>query len=399
MPVKPSVRSQGPLSCSESREVNSRVLASRSPDIIVVGAGIIGCAVAYELARRGASVQIVDDRQPGMGATQASAGMLAPFTEAKDRNTTFLDLAVRSLDLYDEFVARVTQVTKMPIGYRRTGTIDVASTDERLAHLLEIASRLQSRGISLSVLDAAQARAEEPQLGRSALGALLIGAHGYVSALELTRALLAAAQCHGARFVESTRVRDVISRGHDIVVESERGSLSAGAVVLTAGSWSGQIAVGRGAPAPPVRPVRGQLLHLACQGPSLRRVTWGDRCYLVPWDDGTVLLGATMEEVGFEERTTVAGINMLMTAACELVPGLSTASLASARVGLRPGTPDALPIIGWSQSLPNLMYATGHFRNGVLLCPLTAQLVARAMIDNVIDSALDAVSPRRFGAL
>ena len=127
-------------------------------------------------------------------------------------------------------------------------------------------------------------------------------------------------------------------------------------------------------------------------------MTWGDHCYLVPWDDGTVLVGATMEEVGFDERTTVDGVRRLMTAACELVPAAAGA-LVEARVGLRPGTPDALPIVGWSHAVPNLMYATGHFRNGVLLCPLTAQLVAGAMLDNTIDPALDALGPQRFGAL
>ena len=373
-------------------------VASRSPDILVIGAGIVGCAVACELAGRGASVQIVDDRQPGMGATQASAGMLAPFTEAKDRNTAFLDLAVRSLDLYDEFVARVTQTSKMAVGYKRTGTIDVASTDERMAAMREVATRLQARGVALSLLDAAAARVEEPHLGQSVAGALFIGAHGYVKAGELTRALVAAARCHGAQIIEGSRVRAVAKQGSGFVVDTASGSLHAGAVVVTAGSWSGQIDVAGGARVP-VRPVRGQLLHLAWKDAPLRRVTWGDHCYMVPWDDGTVLVGATMEEVGFEERTTVDGVRQLMTAACELVPVAARASLLEARVGLRPGTPDALPIIGWSQTLPNLMYATGHFRNGVLLSPLTAQIVADAMIDNRIDPALAAIGPQRFGEL
>jgi glycine oxidase len=355
--------------------------------------------VSYELARRGAAVQIVDDRQPTMGATQASAGMLAPFTEAKDRNTTFLEIAVRSLDLYDEFVSRVSQTARMPVGYQRTGTLDVASTDERLAHLRDVAARLAARGVSLSMLDAGQARDEEPQLGRSIAGALFIGAHGYVKAVEFARALLAAARCHGVNLIEGTKVRGLSRRGTDVIVDTGRGSLTAGAVVVTAGSWSGRIDFGAGVSRVPVRPVRGQLLHLGWRGESLRRVTWGDHCYLVPWQDGTTLLGATMEEVGFDERTTVEGISGLMTAACELVPAAKTASLVSARVGLRPGTPDALPIIGWSRALPNVMYATGHFRNGVLLSPLTAQLVARAMIDHADDPAFAVLSPQRFGDL
>jgi glycine oxidase len=386
------------LSCPESREVNSRVLASRSPDIIVIGAGIVGCAVGYELARRGASVRIVDDRQPGMGATQASAGMLAPFTEAKDRNTTFLDLAVHSLDLYDEFVARVGSTSKISIGYRRNGTIDIASTADRMAALRDVALRLKARGVALSLLDAAEARAEEPELGHAVAGALVIGAHGYVRAGELTRALVGAGRCHGAHLVESRALR-IARRQNDLVVDTDRGSLTAGTVVMTAGSWSGQIDLGDGVPGVPVRPVRGQLLHLGWRGTPLRRVTWGDHCYLVPWDDGTVLLGATMEEVGFDERTTVEGISGLLKAACELVPAASESALLSARVGLRPGTPDALPIIGWSQALPNLMYATGHFRNGVLLCPLTAQLVADAIIDNAADPVFAAIGPQRFGML
>lgn len=386
------------LSLAESTEVNSELLTPRSPDIIVIGAGIVGCAVGYELARRGASVQIVDDRQPGMGATQASAGMLAPYTEAKDRNTTFLDLAVRSLDLYDEFVSRVAQTSRMAIGYKRNGTIDIAPSVERMSALRDIASRLKARGVPLSLLDAVEARAEEPGLGSAVAGALLIGAHGYVRAGELTRALVAAARCHGAHLVEG-RARHVSRREKDLIVETERGPLTAGAVVVTAGSWSGQIEIGVNAPRVPVRPVRGQLLHLGWRGTPLRRVTWADHCYLVPWDDGTVLVGATMEEVGFDERTTVEGISGLLKAACELAPAAADAALLGARVGLRPGTPDALPIIGWSDAVPNLMYATGHFRNGVLLCPLTAQLVADAMIDNAADPVLGVVGPQRFGRL
>jgi glycine oxidase len=344
-------------------------------------------------------VRIVDDRHPGMGATQASAGMLAPFTEAKDRNTTFLDLAVRSLDLYDEFVSRVARTSKMAIGYKRSGTIDIASNAERMSALRDIAARLIARGVPLSLLDAAEARAQEPGLGSAVSGALLIGAHGYVRAGELTRALVAAARCHGAHIVEGSRVRHLARREKDLVVETEGGSMTCGAVVVTAGSWSGQIDIGDGAPRLPVRPVRGQLLHLGWRGTPLRRVTWGDHCYLVPWEDGTVLVGATMEEVGFDERTTVEGIRGLLKAACEIAPAASEAALLSARVGLRPGTPDALPIIGWSNELPNLMYATGHFRNGVLLSPLTAQLVADAMIDNTADPVLSLVGPARFGRL
>jgi glycine oxidase len=368
---------------------------SRPYDIIVIGAGVVGSAVAYELARRGASVQIVDDRQPGMGATQASAGMLAPFTEAKDRDAAFLDLAMRSLDLYDGFIERVVETSNMSVSYRRTGTIDVASTPERMAALQDIAKRLQARGVTLSLLDAEDARKKEPQLGHPVAGALLIPPHGYVNAVELTLALVAAARRHGANVIGG-HVSSIAYRDRAVLVETARGQLSADVAVVAAGSWSGRIDI-TGASRVPVRPVRGQLLHLAWNGAPLQRVTWGDHCYLVPWDDGTLLVGATMEEVGFDERTTAEAVRRLLDAACELVPSVSNAAFLSARAGLRPGTPDALPVIGWSTAMPDVMYATGHFRNGVLLCPLTAKLVADAILDGNTDPALAATSPRRFG--
>ncbi len=332
-----------------------------------------------------------------MGATQASAGMLAPFTEAKDRDEAFLDLAVRSLELYDGFVARAIELSKMPVGYRRTGTLDVASTPSRWSALSDVGRRLQARGVPLTLLDESDARREEPALGDAVAGALLIPAHGYVNAGALTRALIAAARTCDAHVLEG-HVRHLAPRDGGVAVETGRGALSADAVVLAAGSWSGRVGVADGTPAP-VRPVRGQLIHLACDSARLRRVTWGDHCYLVPWEDGTLLVGATMEEVGFDERTTVAAISRLLSAATELMPSVSTASVLSVRAGLRPGTPDALPLIGWSQVIPNLMYATGHFRNGVLLSPLTAKLVADAVLDGVVDPALRSTSPQRFGNL
>ena len=262
--------------------------------------------MAYELARRGASVQVIDDRLPGMGATQASAGMLAPYTEAKDRNALFLDLAVRSLELYDEFVARVAGDAGTSVGYERTGTIEIVDTAERMTDLRDIARRLAGRGVALEVLDAAAAHAQEPELGHDVAGALLIGAHGYVNALALAHALFKAARGLGATFMDGARVRRISRRGGDLQVEADNRTLTAQTVVVAAGSWSGQIEI-EGATALPVRPVRGQMLHLAWKSSrALRRVTWGERCYLVPWDDGTLLVGATMEEVGFDETTTTA---------------------------------------------------------------------------------------------
>jgi len=179
------------------------------------------------------------------------------------------------------------------------------------------------------------------------------------------------------------------------VVLDDGNSIRAEQVVIATGSWTPQL-LGLDDEAPrQVRPVRGQLLRIRPRAPLLSRVVWGPGCYLVPWDDGTVLVGATMEEAGFDERNTVTAVRALLEAASTLVPALSDATFVDARSGLRPATPDGLPIIGPSASSDRLFYATGHFRNGVLLAPLTARIVADLMLDRRAVPELEALSPRR----
>jgi glycine oxidase len=366
-------------------------------DIVVVGAGVVGCAVAYELARRGASVKLVDDRPAGMGATQASAGMLAPFNEAPD-DGPLLELTARGLDVFDGFLAQLAEDTHAILNYHRTGTLAVAVHSDALQQLERTHARLRNRGVLSELLDSSTLGSEEPQLTESAIGGLLIPSHGFVGASDLTRAMADGARHHGAHFIEDRRVHRVYRADGETRVQTEQGSLSSDAVVLAAGSWTGGIQV-EGAVRLPVAPIRGQLLQLMWTGPTLRRVIWGERCYLVPWQDGTVLVGATLENVGFDERTTIAGVGELITAVCELVPQATTATFVGARAGLRPATPDHLPTIGRSQTLPNVVYATGHYRNGVLLAPLTAKLVADLLLDGRADPMLGPLSPQRFGHL
>jgi len=371
---------------------------AHSRDVVVIGAGIVGSAIAYELARRGAAVEIVDDRTAAMGATQASAGILAPFIEARE-GSPMLDLTVRSLELFDGFLAHVAADGGTAVPYRRTGTLDVASDPVRLAELGHTARALSERGITADLLDGSAARREEPHLADDIAGGLLIPSHGFVSAPDLTKALCAAARRHGAQLVERCHVKRVAPAGDELIVDTDRGPLTTDSVVIAAGSWAGSIEVEGVVDRVPVRPVRGQLLHLGWQGPPLRRVTWSSRCYLVPWDDGTLLVGATVEDAGFDERATVAGVRDLLDAAAETVPHAWSAAFLGARVGLRPAAPDELPVIGRSRAVPSIVYAAAHYRNGVLLAPITAVLVADLMLDGRDDPGLAAFSPQRFGAL
>ena len=358
--------------------------------MVIIGAGIIGCAVAHRLARRGARVRVFDARTVGAGATQASAGVLAPYIESP-REGPLLELAVRSLSDYGGFVADVGQDSGMEIEYRISGTLEVAADAENATRL-----RAGIRGTA-QWLDTGPTLRGEPSLAESIHGAVLIEEHGYVAAPQLLEALTWAAVRHGAEIETGRRIVRVEQYGQGLAVRAEDGaSWPAQHVVLAAGSWSSRV----GLPEPladAVRPIRGQLLRLTWPAAPLpRHVIWGPDCYVVPWKDGTVLVGATVEDVGFDERTTAAGVRDLLDAVCELLPAAWGATFREARAGLRPATADGLPIIGPSAGTPGVTYATGHYRNGVLLAPITAALVADWILEGRIDPALRPFQPARF---
>lgn len=367
----------------------------RDCDVAVVGAGVIGASIAYELAIRGASVTLLDSRGAGLGSTRASAGMLVPYHEGFGQ--PLLPLAIASLSLYDGFVERVSRDAGIGVGYCRTGSLQVVTADQPLDELQAIAAAARTAGLECELLDGRGAREAEPQLTPDVSGGLLIKSHGFVVASDLSGALTAAAIKHNVRVWVPARVVRVERRGDDIGIHLENDAVvTAHQVVVAAGSWSGHIDI-QGVPRLPVRPVRGQLLHLAPDAMQLRRIVWGPRCYLVPATRNSVLVGATVEDAGFDERTTVAGVRDLLESACDLVPHLWRASFVEARVGLRPASKDEMPIIGRSVIMRGLIYATGHYRNGVLLAPLTARAVADLVLDNREDPLLAAASPQRFG--
>jgi glycine oxidase len=343
--------------------------------ITVVGAGVVGCAVAHALAARGAAVDVLDGRGVGLGATRASAGMLAPQIEG--HIPELRDLAVRSLSLYDEFISRVEQDSRRPVEYHRDGTIQLALDDAEAQQLADMSRALRAAAVQHELLDRAGVGRLEPNVTGEAVAGLVVPSHGHVRAGELTEALAAAAQARGARLTIAS-VHGVDAGGPSVRVATANGTFESDAVVVASGSW---MIDSRPAPPPDMKPIRGQLVQVRSDTPAITRVVWSRDCYLVPWRDGTVFVGATAEDVGYDERCTVDGVRGLLNAAASAVPLLGRAQLEEVRVGLRPKGRGELPTVGRSQTMPGVFYAVGHYRNGVLLAPLTASLMADLVLE------------------
>jgi glycine oxidase len=326
--------------------------------------------------------------------------VLAPYIEGHEAGP-LRALGRRSLDQFDGFVQRVMDRSGRTIQYTRGGTLEIALESEHASNLRRSGAALQEQGVAAHWIDGHDLRDVEPLVAADALGGLLIDMHGFVGVPEFTDALAAAAMRAGARFAPDSRVVSIApTTDRRVVVTTENGPSVSDCAILAAGSWAGQVRIEGVAEPVPVRPVRGQLLHLAWPTTQpLRHVLWGTDCYIVPWLNGRVLVGATVEDAGFDERATAAGVRDLLEAGCALVPQLWQATFEEVRVGLRPGSPDGLPIVGRSEVVPGLIYATGHYRNGVLLTPLTAALVKSLVMGEDADSELEALRPSRLGRL
>jgi glycine oxidase len=353
-----------------------------SGNVVVVGAGIIGCAVARELSARGVSCTVFDPRPVAGGATQASAGILAPYVEAHERGP-LLELGLESLGLFETLIRHLRgEGFEVPFGL--IGTLEVALTSEQAARL--------KRGRMGGWLEPSDVARTYPQL-RPTLGGFSNEEHGFVDARLFAAALAGSARRHGVRF-QQARVERVDRVGERLIVHADGERIEASTVVMAAGAWSNQIA---GTPTLSLRPVRGQLLLMRWDFWPLQSIVWGPDCYIVPRiEDGTIIVGATVEDAGFDERITEAGVTGLLAAARRLIPQLRDDALLEVRVGLRPATPDELPIVGPDPNVPGLIHASGHYRNGILLAPITGKVVADLITDGRTDVGLEAFRPDRF---
>ena len=358
--------------------------------IVVIGAGIVGLSVAYEAASRGARVHVVDPRGVGQGATRASAGILAPYIEG--HIDALLRLGLRSLELYPGFIARVEADSGERVEFERNGTLHVALDEDEAGRLASTAQVLAAARAEYELTDGAGARQLEPGISGRVTAALLVRNHGYVAPAPLA-AMLAAAAARKGVTLSASRAIGIRESGGRVEVQTTEERISADAAIVAAGCWASQLEPGSSW----VKPIRGQLVHLRAAERAASRVTWGTGCYVVPWRDGSVLVGATAEDAGFDESATAGGVRGLLQAAMDLLPGLEAARFEEVRVGLRPMTSDELPVIGRSSRMRNVFYAAGHYRSGVLLTPLTAQLVADLVLEGCEGPELSLVRPDRMG--
>lgn len=367
---------------------------ARTPRVVVIGGGVIGCSVAWRMARRGVAVTLLERDEPGAHASSAAAGMLSPLKEA-DEPGPFLELGLRSLERYPEFVRDVESASGVTVDYRRDGRIDVAF-DEESAEALRTQQRVQEEGgYDSRLLEAPELRRLEPTISPHAQLGLATELDHQVDPDRLMRALWIAAHREGVdvRTHSPAAAVETDPEGARVagvrLVSGER--IEADVAVVAAGPWSGQL----GLPMPtPVEPVRGQIVVLQAVPPLIGRVVWGPGCYLVPRGDGRVLVGSTMEHVGFHAAVSAGAVQRLLEAGIRLVPGLGDAAIHGFRVGLRPGTPDGLPVIGPDPEVAGLVFATGHLRNGILLAPETGDHVAAIVLDAAASDP--AFAPGRF---
>jgi glycine oxidase len=368
----------------------------RGFDVVVVGGGVIGLSCAWRLAQRGARVAVVERGEPGCGATRVAAGMLAPVGELTFGEPELLELTLAAARLYPEFVAEVEAASGETTGYAQLGALHVALDRDEAAQLRRVHDLQRSLELEAEWLPPRKCRDLEPGLTPSFHGGVFAAGEAAVDPRALTRALVAAARVEGVAVMTGTEAVEGIFEGERLAGVRTRGShesenelrrdlspdtgdsvIRAETVVLANGAWSGTTPWLPEHVRPPVRPVKGQVLELRRRDgePPAHHVLASERVYLVPRGDGRLIVGATVEEMGFDTAVTAGGVHELLREAYRLLPDVAEMEWVDVTAGLRPGTPNNLPLVG-PGAIDGLVLATGHYRNGILLAPLAAQAVA-----------------------
>jgi glycine oxidase len=369
------------------------VTEKRSSDVfdaVVVGGGVIGLSCAWRLAQRGARVAVLERGKPGCEATRVAAGMLAPVGELTFGEPELLELTLAAARLYPEFVAELEAATGETTGYERLGALHVALDRDEAAQLRRVHELQRSLELEAEWLPPRRCRELEPGLTPSFHGGVLAPGEAAVDPRALTKVLAAALVGESGELRSGTEVVDGIFEGERLAGVRARSMASgveeeihAGAIVLASGAWSGATPWLPEQARPSVRPVKGQVVELRARGnePPARHILASERVYLVPRPDGRLVVGATVEEMGFDTTVTAGGVHELLREAYRLLPDVAEMEFVGVTAGLRPGTPSNLPIVG-PGAIDGLVLATGHFRNGILLAPLAAEAVADLLAGN-----------------
>jgi glycine oxidase len=367
----------------------------KSFDVAIAGAGLIGAAIAWEVAQAGLSVGVFDAAEPGHEASWASAGILSPAPENPGAIPA-VELGKASLALYAEFVRAIEEVSGQSVGFRPKGTVEALFSRDAVRELSTLIALHHGLGLKAEPLRPQDARELEPALSSDLEAAALRPNEASVDNRLLTQAVLAAAKKSGAEIFPSQAAQGVVQQSNRCTgLQLQNETVSAAHTVIAAGSFSCQI---KGTEKfAPVRPAKGQILALrpSASDPQIERVLWSDKIYLVPRNDGRVVVGATVEYVGYEKIVTAGGIEKNLAAAIELAPCLAEACIDETWAGLRPDSPDHLPILG-PTDVEGLLIATGHFRSGVLLTPITAKLIREWITLQRVSLDWDRFSPLRF---
>jgi glycine oxidase len=362
-------------------------------DVAIAGGGVVGGAIALELARAGLRVGLFDRQEPGREASWASAGILSPAPEGPAM-VAMVPLGKASMALYPEFITQVEELSGHATGHRSKGTLEALFSHDTKAELSTIIALHHGLGLKAEPLRAEDARELEPALSEDVEAAVLRPEEASVDNRALTPAILEAAQRSGAEIFPGRAAKAIWREGKrcaGLLLQNDK--VEAKWTVIAAGCFSATIEGVE--PYAPVRPAKGQMVALRADDLTVERVLWGERIYLVPRNDGRIVAGATVEYAGFDKRTTAGGIEKILSAAIDLVPGLANAHIEETWAGLRPDSPDHLPILGPTDT-EGLLMATGHFRSGILLTPITARLIREWITDRRTSVDWDRFSPLRF---
>ena len=370
---------------------------NQTVDVVVVGAGVIGCFIAYELSKAGFEVVVVEKSQVGSEASSAAAGLLVPLHMAEEERTPLFDLYLASTKMFPNFVPELQQETVIDVEYRPSGTLRVSLSDEEEAvRFSQFQNWEKAFGMAMTWLDKEEAHALEPELAPTVCGGIFSHDEAYINSARLVLALARAASLRKTRFLQGCLATGIRRQGDRFsAIQTTEGEISAGHLVIAAGAWSRPLCEELGVTIP-IAPARGQMLAVTLLQRTLQRPINSSRGSIFPRADGSVYVGATVEHVGFDKRNTPQGIASLLEDGSAVVPRLSEGRIERMWSGLRPFCEDGLPVIGALPGWENVAVAAGHFTMGITGSPITAKIIKELIADGRSEKSMEIFSPARF---